>query len=124
LWPTLLPIPSPAPKSQGPPWLPQHRTPHPEGREERTVEIDPDRAELITWAFFVFAAGEWTLRSLADELETRGLTTRRTPKLPSRPVKPNVLHAILTNPYYKGEVVYRGVTHQGIHQPLIGPLTW
>ncbi|MGH4012985.1 MAG: recombinase family protein [Pseudonocardiaceae bacterium] len=95
-----------------------------EGREERTVEIDPDRAELITWAFLVFATGEWTLRSLADELETRGLTTRRTPKLPSRPVKPNVLHAILTNPYYKGEVVYRGVIHQGIHQPLIDPVTW
>ncbi|MGH3904680.1 MAG: recombinase family protein [Pseudonocardiaceae bacterium] len=96
----------------------------PEGREERTVEIDPDRAELITWAFLVFATGEWTLRSLADELETRGLTTRRTPKLPSRPVKPNVLHAILTNPYYKGEVVYRGVTHPGTHQPLIDPITW
>ncbi|MGH4007735.1 MAG: recombinase family protein [Pseudonocardiaceae bacterium] len=67
---------------------------------------------------------EWTLRSLADELETRGLATRRTPKLPSRPVKPNVLHAILTNPYYKGEVVYRGVTHQGTHQPLIDSVTW
>ena len=99
-----------------------HRTP--EGREERTVEIDPERAELITWAFMVFATGEWTLRSLADELETRGLTTRRTPKLPSLPVKPNVQHAILTNPYYKCEVVYRGVTHQGTHQPLIDPLTW
>lgn len=99
-----------------------HRTP--EGREERTIEIDPERVELITWAFLVFATGEWTLRSLADELETRGLTTRRTPKLPSRPVKPNVLHAILTNPYYKGEVVYRGVIHQGNHQPLIDPITW
>ena len=58
----------------------------PEGREERTVEVDPERAELITWAFAVFATGEWTLRSLANELETRGLTTRRTPKLPARPV--------------------------------------
>jgi len=96
----------------------------PEGREERTVEIDPERAELITWAFVVFATGEWTLRSLADELETRGLTTRRTPKLSSRPVRANVLHAILTNSYYKGEVVYKGVTHQGTHQPLIDPITW
>ena len=72
----------------------------------------------------VFATGEWTLRSLAEELETRGLTTRRTPKLPARPVKPNVLHAILTNPYYKGNVVYRGVVHQGHHQPLTDAVTW
>jgi hypothetical protein len=74
----------------------------PEGREERTVEPDPDRAALITWAFTTYATGDWTLRSMADELETRGLTTRRTPKLASRPVQPNVLHSILTNPYYKG----------------------
>ncbi|MFI1955926.1 recombinase family protein, partial [Streptomyces xinghaiensis] len=95
-----------------------------EGREERTVEPDPERAELITWAFVAFATGEWTLRSMAEELELRGLTTRRTPKLAARPVRPNILHNILTNPYYKGEVVYRGVAHQGRHQPLIDPVTW
>lgn len=95
-----------------------------EGREERTVEIDPERAELIAWAFIAFASGNWTLRTLADELETRGLRTRRTPKYPARPVRPNVLHSILTNPYYKGEVVYRGVRHPGRHQPLVDPVTW
>jgi DNA invertase Pin-like site-specific DNA recombinase len=96
----------------------------PEGREERTVELDPERAELIAWAFVAYATGEWTLRTLADELETRGLRTRRTPKLPSKPVEPNVLHAILTNPYYKGVVTYRGVEHPGRHQPLVDPVTW
>lgn len=95
-----------------------------EGREERTVELDPDRAELITWAFKAYATGEWTLISLADELADRGLTTRRTPKLPAKPIQPNVLHSILTNPYYKGEVIYRSVAHQGRHQPLIDPITW
>ncbi|MFJ8489439.1 recombinase family protein [Streptomyces sp. NPDC094038] len=95
-----------------------------EGREERTVEIDPERADLIVWAYAAYATGEWTLRSMADELEVRGLTTRKTPKLAARPVKPNVLHAILTNPYYKGEVIYRGVSHPGRHQPLTDPATW
>ncbi|KUO18824.1 recombinase [Streptomyces dysideae] len=95
-----------------------------EGREERTVEIDPERADLIAWAYAAYATGEWTLRSMADELELRGLTTRKTPKLAARPVKPNVLHAILTNPYYKGEVIYRGVSHPGRHQPLTDPVTW
>jgi len=51
-----------------------------EGREERTVDIDPDRAELVTWAFKEFATGKWTLQSLTKELALRGLVTRRTPK--------------------------------------------
>jgi site-specific DNA recombinase len=96
----------------------------PEGREERTVDVDPERAELISWSFTAFATGDWTLRSMADELDLRGLTTRQTPKQPSRPVRPNVLHDMLTNPYYKGDVVYRGVAHPGNHQPLTDPVTW
>ncbi|MGH3630851.1 MAG: recombinase family protein [Sciscionella sp.] len=95
-----------------------------EGREERTVEVDPDRGPLIAWAFVAYATGEWTLRSLADELELRGLTTRQTPKLPARAVTPNVLQRILTNPYYRGEVRYRGVRHAGRHQPLVDDGTW
>lgn len=30
------------------------------GREVRTVQVDPERAELVTWAFQVFASGQWT----------------------------------------------------------------
>jgi DNA invertase Pin-like site-specific DNA recombinase len=96
----------------------------PEGREERTVEVDATRAEFISWAFTAFATGEWTLRSMANELEARGLTTARTPKRPSRSVRPNVLHSMLTNPYYKGEVTYKGETYRGNHQPLVNPATW
>ena len=96
----------------------------PEGREERTVIVDPERAPLLSWAFSAFATGEWTIRSLADELERRGLRSRQTPKLASRPVRPNVLQSILTNPYYKGLVVYRGVTHPGRHTPLTNVATW
>jgi site-specific DNA recombinase len=95
-----------------------------EGREERIVEIDPKRASLITWAFTAYATGEWTVRTLANELELRGLTSRRTPKLASHPLSPHVLHVILTNPYYKGDVSYRGVTYNGSHQPLIDAVTW
>lgn len=34
-----------------------------EGCEVRTVELDPERAELIRWAFQAYAT-EWTLTSL------------------------------------------------------------
>lgn len=95
-----------------------------EGREVRTVEVDPDRAPLITWAFTAYAKGDWTLKRLAAELEQRGLTTRPTPKSPARPIKYNHLHKILSTPYYKGEVTYRGVRYPGRHQPLIDEATW
>jgi site-specific DNA recombinase len=95
-----------------------------DGREIRTVEVDPVRGPLIAWAFTAYATGDWTLKTLAVELEVRGLRTKRTPKQPSRPLRPNVLHNVLTNPYYLGEVVYRGVRHPGNHQPLVDAVTW
>lgn len=67
-----------------------------EGREVRTIELDPERAELIRWAFEAYATGEWTLTSLLAELELRGLTNTPTPKFPLRPVKPSHLYMILT----------------------------
>ncbi|GAY14486.1 recombinase family protein [Mycobacterium sp. shizuoka-1] len=95
-----------------------------EGREVRTVDVDPDKAPLIAWAFTAYATGDWTLKLLATELERRGLATRPTPKSPGRPIKYNSLHKILTTPYCKGEVTYRGVRYPGRHQPLVDAATW
>lgn len=72
-----------------------------EGREVRTVIVGEERADTIRWAFTAYATGEWTLRTMAEELEALGLRTRRTPKLPGKPVAPNILNQILRNPYYK-----------------------
>ncbi|MGW0019947.1 recombinase family protein [Rhodococcus sp. NPDC003382] len=95
-----------------------------EGREVRTVAIDPDRAPLITWAFQAYATGDWTLRRLAVALEERGLTSRPTTRSPGRSLAINSVHKILRTPYYKGEVTYRGVQYPGRHQPLIDEATW
>ncbi len=84
------------------------------GRVNRTVEIDPERAHLVTWAFYRYAEGDPTLRTLLDELTDRGLTTRATPKWPSKPLNVTTLHKLLRNPYYKGEVHYRGAAYPGL----------
>jgi hypothetical protein len=83
------------------------------GREVRTVEVDPDRAPLVSWAFKVYASGEWTVNQLHRELVARGLTTLGTPRRPSRPIGLSSVHRMLTNPYYKGNVRYRGVIYDG-----------
>ena len=56
-----------------------------EGREIRTITVDPERAEHVIWAFHTYASGEWGVTRLAAELTARGLTTM--PGLtPSRPI--------------------------------------
>ena len=90
------------------------------GYEVRTVELDPERAAHIKWAFEAYATGDWSLNSLALELQGRGLTQRSTKKRPAgRPFLPNALHNILRNRYYLGFVRYRGVESDGKHTALI-----
>lgn len=100
------------------------RTRTADGYELRIVETDPDRAPLISWAFTAYAAGDWTLNTLLDELTIRGLVTAPTPRRPARPIHVSTLHRTLQNPYYKGTVVFEGVEYEGQHEPLIDPGTW
>ena len=89
------------------------------GIERRYVELDPERARLMRWAFEQYATGEWTLISLTAELERRGLTTLPSPKHPSRPMTRSHLWKLLTNRYYLGKIIYAGVEYEGQHEPLI-----
>lgn len=95
-----------------------------DGKEVRTVDLDPDRATLVSWAFQAYACGNWTLRTLVDELEVRGLTMPPTPKYPARPVNVAQLQRVLTNPYFKGTVVWKGVQYEGRHPRLVDVETW
>ena len=90
----------------------------------RWVELDPERADHVRWAFTEYAKGELSLANLADALEDRGLRTRATPKVPSRPVSISSLHRLLINPYFVGIVAYKGVYHQGTHDALVDMDTW
>jgi site-specific DNA recombinase len=94
------------------------------GREIRSVDIDPERAPLVVWAFKTYATGEWTVRTLLEEATKRGLLSRPTPKRPARPITISAFHEMLKNPYYIGIVRYRGVEYAGKHEPLINRQTF
>lgn len=94
------------------------------GREERTVELDPERAPLVKLAFDEYATGNWTVADLAEHLAACGLTTRPTPKIPSEPINKKSLNKLLINPYYKGVVRYNGVEYDGIHESLVSEEDW
>lgn len=74
------------------------RTTDAKGHEIRDVTVDPERADPITFAFTAYATGDWTLSSLAAELEARGLTTRPTPSFPSKPVTTKALTTLSSTP--------------------------
>lgn len=90
-----------------------------DGREVRTIAVDPERAPLIAELFRLYATGSFSLIDLAAIMEAKGLDSPGTPKVPSRPLGPNRLSKILGNPFYTGVVSYRGEVHDGRHQPLV-----
>ncbi|HYC82285.1 MAG TPA: recombinase family protein, partial [Solirubrobacterales bacterium] len=95
-----------------------------EGRELRTVEIDPERAPHVRWAFAAYGSGAYTLDTLLAALAKRGLRTRPTAKKPEKPLSRSQLAAMLQNPYYVGVVRYAGVEYEGRHDHLIDGATF
>jgi len=83
------------------------------GRELRTVEVDPVRGPLMKWAVEEYATGEWSIRRLLDEVTERGLTSTGGPPTPSRPLSLNNFNRLLRTTYYYGVVTYRGVQYEG-----------
>jgi site-specific DNA recombinase len=85
----------------------------------RSIELDPERAELVRWAFEVYATGDYTLRQLTEALADRGLTTRPTRTKSAVPLYVQNVHKMLLNRIYVGLVPWRGGEYPGKHEPLV-----
>ncbi len=101
----------------------------PDGRRVAITAIDPDRGPLITFAFQLYATGEYSIAQLAAELERLGLRSRPTAKRVPKTLGTTVVQRLLRNRYYTGKVVYRRgtkdeQTFDGRHEPLIDPGTF
>ena len=94
------------------------------GREIRTIALDEERAPLVRLAFSEYATGNWTVRQLADHLNTLGLSIPPTPRRCAKPITTTRLHKILRHPYYKGTISFQGVEYPGVHEPLVDEETW
>jgi site-specific DNA recombinase len=89
-----------------------------QGREFRTVVVDPERGSLVRQAFELYATGDYTLADLSDELYDRGLRSR--PRNgPAQQISVNKLSQMLRDRYYLGVVTFKGAEYQGRHEPLI-----
>lgn len=90
-----------------------------EGREVRSVAIDPDRAPFVRRAFELYADGDSTIDDIVTDLNRNGLTTRGTQARPAGPISKSKVAAMLKDPYYLGLVKHKGQTYPGRHTPLI-----
>jgi site-specific DNA recombinase len=87
--------------------------------EVRGVKLDAERAPLMLWAFETYAIGDWSLSTLTDALQEKGLTTVPGPKTATKPISRSVLARLLRNPYYTGVMRWKGAIHPGNHPRLV-----
>jgi hypothetical protein len=82
-----------------------------EGREIRTVEIDPEYAAWVTMAFELYATGEYSFHDLRDALTDAGLRMPATRRYGRRPISIHKIGAMLRDRYYLGYVEYDGIEY-------------
>jgi site-specific DNA recombinase len=95
------------------------REPLPQGGEVRTIALDPDRADIIRWGFEAYASGSYSINDMATLLAARDLRSRGNRRYAARPLSHSSVYALLGNPFYAGQVIYRNKSYPGRHQPLI-----
>jgi site-specific DNA recombinase len=90
-----------------------------EGREVRTVDVDPQRAPFVKMAFELYATGNYTFRELRDALTDAGLRTKGNRRYGPGPISIHSIGAMLRDRYYLGYITYDGIEYPGRHEPLI-----
>jgi site-specific DNA recombinase len=92
-----------------------------DGREIRTIAVDPERAPYVTMAFELYATGQYSFPELRDALTDAGLRTKGNRRYGPRPLSIHTIGNMLRDRYYLGTVTYDGVEYPGRHEALITP---
>ncbi len=83
------------------------------------IIVDEERAPHVRWAFDAYATGEWSIRSLTEELEQRGLRSRPSRKSLPTPLRIGQVQKMLRDRYYIGYVKFKDEEYPGTHPKLI-----
>jgi hypothetical protein len=84
-------------------------------KETKLVEIDPEKGSYVKRLFELYATGNYSIKRLIQKLFEEGHRFRPSTAKPSS----SNIHHILTNPFYTGHFVFKGVRRIGHHDPLI-----
>jgi site-specific DNA recombinase len=90
-----------------------------DGREIRTIAVDPERAPFVRMAFQLYATGNYSFPELRDALTDAGVRTRGNRRYGPRPISIHALANLLRDRYYLSYVTYDGIEYTGRHEALI-----
>jgi len=85
------------------------------GENGRVKHIpDPKLAPLVRQAFELFSTGNYSLKTLSEEMHLRGLKTRY-----GRIYSPESMKKLLTRRFYIGRLEWQGKEYKGKHKPIV-----
>ena len=96
--------------------------------QDRSLVINPVEAKKVRSIFHRYMELK-SVHLLADELRTGGIkSARRTTQdgklIGGHPISRGNLYGILRSPIYIGQIVHRGKTFPGLHQPIVERDVW
>lgn len=101
-------------------WLPGHA---PMGylndRASKTIIPDPERFPLVRRMFDLALTGSYSIKEIAKQSREWGFKTARGKRMGGNFLRSNVVHYVLTNPFYAGLLVHQGQTYPGAHTPVV-----
>ncbi len=80
----------------------------------KTHVIDEGIAPLIQQMFELYSTGNYSIKAVAATMRKAGLKSDR-----GHTMSKSQTHIILSDPYYAGQIVWKGQTYDGRHEPLI-----
>lgn len=91
-----------------------------DGREIRTIALDPERAPLVKMLFEQYDTGQRSFPKLCELATSAGLRSRPTRKYPAgSPLSIRKIGQMLRDRYYLGYVTFNGTEYPGRHEALI-----
>lgn len=82
------------------------------------IIVDPERSLIIKKLYQEYATGNHSIQTIWELAKGLGLTSKRK-KRKGCPVCMNTVYDILTNPFYTGEMIIKGVVYKHIYEPLV-----
>jgi DNA invertase Pin-like site-specific DNA recombinase len=88
--------------------------------ETKTTIPDPDQFPIIRHIFDLFLTGAYTPHQIVKIAQNNwGHFTPRNKRSGGRPLGRSSIYQTLSNPFYKGVIVWGGATYPGRHQPMV-----